>query len=54
MQVVFSGSHLIRVYVFGRVPLFATPRTVACKAPLSMGFSRLEYWNGLLFPSPVT
>ena len=31
----------------------ATPRTVACQAPLSMGFSRLEYWSGLLFPSPV-
>ena len=31
--------------------LFATPWTVACQAPVSMGFSRLEYWNGLLFPS---
>ena len=30
----------------------ATPWTVACQAPLSMGFSRLEYWNGLPFPSP--
>ena len=26
--------------------------TVARQAPLSMGFSRQEYWNGLLFPSP--
>ena len=26
--------------------------TVACQAPLSMGFSRQEYWSGLLFPSP--
>ena len=26
--------------------------TVACQVPLSMGFSRQEYWNGLLFPSP--
>ena len=24
----------------------------ACQAPLSMGFSRPEYWSGLLFPSP--
>ena len=24
--------------------------TEACKAPLSMGFPRQEYWNGLLFP----
>ena len=31
---------------------FATPRTVACQAPLSMGFSRQEYWSGLPFPSP--
>ena len=30
----------------------ATPWTVACQAPLSMGFSRQEYWNGLPFPSP--
>ena len=30
----------------------ATPWTVACKSPLSMGFSRQEYWSGLSFPSP--
>ena len=30
----------------------ATPWSVACQAPLSMGFSRQEYWSGLLFPSP--
>ena len=30
----------------------ATPWTVDCQAPLSMGFSKQEYWNGLLFPSP--
>ena len=30
----------------------ATPRTVACQDPLSMGFSRQEYWSGLPFPSP--
>ena len=29
-----------------------TPWPVACQAPLSMGFSRQEYWTGLLFPSP--
>ena len=29
------------------------PRTVAYWAPLSMGFSRQEYWSGLPFPSPV-
>ena len=35
-----------------RVQLFATPWTVDCQAPLSMGFSRQEYWSGLPFPSP--
>ena len=29
-----------------------TPWTVAYQAPLSMGFSRQEYWSGLSFPSP--
>ena len=29
----------------------ATPWTVACQAPLSVGFSRQEYWSGLPFPS---
>ena len=29
---------------------FATPWTVACQTPLSMGFPRKKYWNG--FPSP--
>ena len=32
--------------------LFATPWTVAHGAPLSMGFSRQEYWSGLPFPPP--
>ena len=34
------------------VRLFATPWTVACQPPLSMGFSRQEYWGGLPCPSP--
>ena len=29
-----------------------TPSTVACQVPLSLGFSRQEYWSGLPFPSP--
>ena len=33
------------------IRLFAIRWTVACKAPLSMGFSRQEYWSGLPFPS---
>ena len=35
------------------VRLFATPWTVAYQDPLSMGFSRQEYWSRLLFPSPM-
>jgi len=35
------------------VQLFATPWTAACQAPLSMGFSRQEYWSGLPFSSPI-
>ena len=35
-----------------RVQLFATPCTVAYKAPLSMEFSRQENWSELPFPSP--
>ena len=38
--------------LLSRVRLFATPWTVARQAPLSMGFSRQEYWSGLPFPSP--
>ena len=34
------------------VLLFVTSWTVACQAPLSMGFSRQEHWSGLPFPSP--
>ena len=33
--------------------VFAAPWTVACQAPLSMGFLRKEYWSGLPFPSLV-
>ena len=38
--------------LLSHVRLFATPRTVAHQAPLSMGFSRQEYWSVLPFPSP--
>ena len=38
--------------LFSHVQLFVTPWTVACQAPLSMGFSRQEYWSGLPCPPP--
>ena len=34
-----------------RIRLFATAWTVACHTPLSMEFSRQEYWSGLPFPT---
>ena len=34
------------------IQLFVTPWTVAQQAPLSIGFTRQEYWSGLPFPSP--
>ena len=34
------------------VQLLATPWTAAYQAPLSMGFSRQEYWSGVPLPSP--
>ena len=34
------------------IGLFMTPWTLAHEAPLSMEFSRQEYWSGLPFPSP--
>ena len=37
---------------FSRARLSVTPRTVAHQAPLSMGFSRQEYWRGLPSPPP--
>ena len=42
----------MHVCVLSQVPLFETPRTVACQTPLSMEFSRQKYWNGLPFPIP--
>ena len=38
--------------LLSHVQLFATPGTVARQVPLSMGFSRQEYWSRLPFPSP--
>ena len=37
------------VKLLNSIQLFATQLTVACQAPLSMGFSRQEYWSGLPF-----
>ena len=46
------GESLSLSLVTKLCPTLATPWTVAHQAPLSMGFSRQEYWSGLPFPSP--
>ena len=38
--------------VYKSCPTLVSPWTVACQAPLSMGFLRQEYWSGLSLPSP--
>ena len=52
MYVRNSLGHACVLSCFSCVQLFATPWTVACQAPLSMGFSRQEYWSGLPCPFP--
>ena len=42
----------LRAKLLSCVRLFVTPWTVVHQASLSMGFSRQEYWSGLLFPPP--
>ena len=43
----------VKVKPLCHVQLFATPWTAAHQVPLSMGFSRQEYWSGVPFPSPL-
>ena len=42
----------VKVKSLSHVRLVATPWTAAYQAPLSMGFSRQEYWSGVPLPSP--
>ena len=44
--------HACVLSCFSCVWLFVTPWSIDCQAPLSMGFSRHEYWSGLSFPLP--
>ena len=44
----------VKVKSLSHSRLLATPWTAAYQAPLSMGFSRQEYWSGLPLPSPLT
>ena len=47
-----SVCYKVIVKSLSHARLFATPWTVACQAPPSMGFSRQGYWSGLPFCSP--
>ena len=51
-MVQLSHPYIVKVKSLSHVQLFATPWTIAYQAPPSMGFSRKDYWSGLLFPSP--
>ena len=42
----------LHAQLLNHVWLFVTPQTVACQAPLTMGFSQQAYWGGLPFPPP--
>ena len=42
----------VKVKSLSCIRLLATPWTAAYQAPLSMGFSRQEYWSGVTLPSP--
>ena len=48
----FQNNLRIHAQLLSHVQLFVTPWTVAHQAPLSMIFSRQEYWSGLPVPSP--
>ena len=44
----------VKVKLLSRVRFLETPWTAAHQAPLSMGFSRQEYWSGVPWPSPYS
>ena len=43
---------VVAVYLLSHVHIFCDPMDCSPPGPLSMGFSRQEYWSGLSFPSP--
>ena len=43
----------VKVKLLSHVRLLATPWTAACQAPLSMGFSKQEYWSGVPLPALI-
>ena len=55
-KVLFFFYLIVLKYVcvksLSHVQLFAIPWTLVFQSPLTMGFSRQDYWNGLPFPPP--
>ena len=51
MAHIYNGVLLLLLRHFSRVRLLATPWIAAHQAPLSMGFSRQEYWSRVPLPS---
>ena len=49
-----TAEHIIACMLncFSHIQLFVIPWTVACQAPLSVAFSRQEYWSGFPCPPP--
>ena len=55
MQAFFGNSFIevrVRAKWLPSCPALCDPMNGSLSAPLSMGFSRQEYWSGLPFPSP--
>ena len=53
VQIMLKAVKVLKVLVTQSCLMFCDPMDWAAhKAPLSMGFSRQEYWSGLPFPSP--
>ena len=50
-RIITKVSVVVMLVVFSHVQLFVIPWSVANNTPLSMEFSRQEYWNGLPFPT---
>ena len=50
--ILYIYIYIYTLSLFSHVQLYATPWTVVHQAPLSMEFSRQNYWSGLPCPSP--
>ena len=51
-RIITKVSVVVMLVVFSHVQLFVIPWSVANNTPLSMEFSRQEYWSGVPFPPP--